>query len=88
LTQLGARVEPLPFPDHHAFTASDITMIAQRSDGFDYVVCTLKDAVKLRPVWPAGSAPLWYVSQAVSVERGEATIDELLMRLRGRIPVN
>ncbi len=87
LTCLGANVEPLAFRDHHAFTASDIAMISARSSGFDYVVCTLKDAVKLRPVWPAGSAPLWYVSQTVTAERGAAIIDELLMRLRGRIPV-
>lgn len=87
LAHLGAQVEPLAFSDHHSFTANDIAIISERSSRFDYLVCTLKDAVKLRPVWPAGSAPLWYVSQAVTAERGEATIDELLMRLRGRIPV-
>lgn len=84
----GISVTCMPFPDHHAFSADDVAAIIARSEGQEVVICTLKDAVKLGPVWPAGSTPLWYVSLAVRVERGGAVIDDLLMRLQGRIAVN
>lgn len=80
----GASVIPVRFPDHHAFTADDAARIAALARSADYVVCTLKDAVKLAPLWPATAAPLWYVSLSVEVERGEAAIDEMLRRLPGR----
>ena len=47
--------------------------IAERRAGLtpsDLVICTLKDAVKLAPLWPRLAPPLWYVSQHVMVERG------------------
>ena len=88
LRLLEANVLPMPYPDHHAYTAGDIAAITRKSAACDYVVCTLKDAVKLGPVWPASNTPLWYVSLAVQVESGESAIDALLMRLRGRIGVN
>jgi tetraacyldisaccharide 4'-kinase len=44
-------------------------------------VCTLKDAVKLGPLWPRNAPPLWYLSQAVVVERGAAPLHEALRRL-------
>lgn len=84
----GAIVRPVEFPDHHAFTAVDVARILDLATGCDYIICTLKDAVKLEHLWPAGSAPLWYVSLAVHIESGEAEIDELLMRLKGRIDVD
>ncbi len=88
----GALVDSMTYPDHHRFTAGDVAELTARSVGRDLVVCTLKDAVKLGPMWPAGSIPLWYVSLAVRVESGEAAIDalmmRLMMRLRGRIAVN
>ena len=88
LESLNAIVRPMAYPDHHAYTASDIAEITRKSAECDFVVCTLKDAVKLGPVWPASNTPLWYVSLAVQVESGEAAIDALLMRLKGRIGVN
>ncbi|MEO8575542.1 MAG: tetraacyldisaccharide 4'-kinase [Gemmatimonadales bacterium] len=87
LNSLGATLTPMAYPDHHDFTAAEIGEISRKSADFDYVVCTLKDAVKLGPVWPASNPPLWYVSLAVLVESGEAEIDDLLMRLKGRIAV-
>ena len=45
---------------------------------------TLKDAVKLAPLWPATEAPLWYVSLSVEVASGGPAIDEMLRRLPGR----
>ena len=81
LSGLGAIVTPRSFPDHHAFSREDIDAAIQTDDPVDYIVCTLKDAVKLAPLWPAGAKPLWYVSLAVRVERGDSVIDALLMRL-------
>jgi tetraacyldisaccharide 4'-kinase len=80
----GASVIPVRFPDHHGFTQSDATRAAALARASDYVVCTLKDAVKLAPLWPATAAPLWYVSQAVEVEVGEQILDGMLRRLPGR----
>lgn len=80
----GASVVPLRFPDHHAFTGRDVRRAAALARGIDTVVCTLKDAVKLAPIWPAGEVPLWYVSLSVEVDSGEAVLDAMLRRLPGR----
>ena len=69
------------FPDHHAFTDREIAELARRGRESEYVVCTLKDAVKLGPRWPADASPLWYVSLAVRIERGAESIRDLLSRL-------
>lgn len=81
LEGLGAQVTVAGYPDHHAFTAADAAELAERGAGHEWVVCTLKDAVKLAPLWPREAAPLWYLSQAVEVERGAALIREALRRL-------
>jgi tetraacyldisaccharide 4'-kinase len=81
LREHTARVTPVAFPDHHAFTDAEIAELARRGSDADYVVCTLKDAVKLGARWPAGARPLWYVSLAVRIERGAESIHELLSRL-------
>jgi tetraacyldisaccharide 4'-kinase len=94
LRALGAIVEEQLFRDHHAFSDQEIADIASKSARFDYVVCTLKDAVKLGPRWPRppGSLerPLWYVSQQVMVERGvgglEHVLDELVRTRSGSSP--
>jgi tetraacyldisaccharide 4'-kinase len=78
LEQIGARVLPSVYPDHHNFTAEETAHIASERDGIDSFVCTLKDAVKLGPQWPRLAPPLWYVSQHVMVERGVGGIERLL----------
>jgi len=83
LELLGAKVTARPFADHHTFTRAEIADLAEAASGFDYVACTLKDAVKLRPMWPAGGPPLWYVSLSVEVLSGASTLDEMLARLAG-----
>jgi tetraacyldisaccharide 4'-kinase len=78
--QLGSRgavVTSAPFRDHHEFSIADAEMLAEKGKRYDRVVCTLKDAVKLGPLWP-GPSPLWYVSQRVVVERGEDAMDGVL----------
>lgn len=81
LQALGAEVQSAAFADHHPFSAQDGARLAAQAASVDRVVCTLKDAVKLASLWPRGAAPLWYLSQAVEVERGGALIRDALRRL-------
>jgi len=81
LEEQQASVIPRPFPDHHAFTDQDIRELVETGKSVDYVVCTLKDSVKLGVSWPADASPLWYVSLAVHIERGAQSIDGLLAAL-------
>ena len=86
LIAAGAKVDPAAFRDHHRFTSVDANALGERAKRYDRVVCTLKDAVKLGPLWP-GPSPLWYVSQRVVVERGEDAVERVLettLRARSR----
>ncbi|HEX2781559.1 MAG TPA: tetraacyldisaccharide 4'-kinase [Gemmatimonadaceae bacterium] len=79
LEQAGAaRVTPSVFPDHYEFTDGDARRLALEAPDADIVVCTLKDAVKLAPHWPAEASRLWYVSQHVVVEQGSDLLDTVL----------
>ncbi len=78
LRNAGAVVEESPFRDHHAFDARDVVELVRRGRAHDMVVCTLKDAVKLAPLWPREGPGLWYVSQGVEVEYGAAALDASL----------
>ncbi len=85
----GARVRASVFLDHHAFTDADIARVAGSLGDAEWVVCTLKDAVKLAPRWPRLAPPLWYVSQRVMVERGVGGLEKILdalVRLRSKAP--
>jgi tetraacyldisaccharide 4'-kinase len=89
LERRGARVESTILPDHHAFTRDDVERIASARREGEWVVCTLKDAVKLAPHWPRLAPPLWYVSQHVMVERGVGGIERVLddlVRSRSKTP--
>jgi tetraacyldisaccharide 4'-kinase len=74
----GARVDGVPFPDHHRYTTADIAAIRHRAPPGVIVVCTLKDAVKLRDLWPRAGDPIWYVSQRVEFERGVESVHAAL----------
>jgi len=79
LEQAGAIVTPFAFADHHDFSPADVmSILAAIPDRVGIVVCTLKDAVKLVPIWPATAPPLWYVSQALEVESGGDALENLL----------
>lgn len=87
LEAIGGRVDAAAFGDHHAYGEADVERLAERSARAEIVVCTLKDAVKLGPLWPREAPPLWYVSQRLDLERGAAAMDALLSRvLRARPP--
>ena len=53
-------------------------MLARAAEQAAFVVCTLKDAVKLAPLWPRGGPSLWYLTQQVILERGRAEMERLL----------
>ncbi len=78
LESLGASVTPIALRDHHEFTDADVARIVGEAGASGRVVCTLKDAVKLRNRWPRVGPTLWYVSQRVIVERGVGGIERLL----------
>lgn len=69
------------YPDHHDFAADDLAGIVARADPSVEVLCTLKDAVKLVPLWPRAGAALWYVSQTVVVEQGAEILDQAIARV-------
>ena len=81
LDRLGASVVSRTWPDHHAFSDADVSELVRAAAEADLVLCTLKDAVKLAPRWPRAGPGLWYVSQAVTFERGESQLQDLLDRL-------
>ena len=74
----GAQVDLIGYRDHHEFGALDIERIVAAASGSTRVICTLKDAVKLREQWPRAAPTLWYVSQRLIVERGVGGIEQLL----------
>ncbi|MBA4071742.1 MAG: tetraacyldisaccharide 4'-kinase [Gemmatimonas sp.] len=81
LATAGAEVQAASFGDHHAFTVRDVQDLVARAAQVDRVMCTLKDAVKLGPQWPAHAPPLWYLSQLVVIETGTASVEAVLDRL-------
>jgi len=81
LTAAGAVITHRRFSDHHSFSVGEAEAIARWAEQSDGVICTLKDAVKLGPIWPRVAPPLWYVSQQVVVERGASALDRALARV-------
>lgn len=77
----GAHVEMRVFPDHHVYDISDIERLRRDGSGFDHIVCTLKDAVKLGPRWPREGPPLWYVSLRCRIEVGVTEVSAMLDRV-------
>lgn len=78
LEELGAVVRLRAFRDHYPFSGDDAALLAREGEGADLVVCTLKDAVKLAPVWPRSGPGLWYLSQQVILERGRPALERLI----------
>ncbi len=81
LRQAGADAAPMAYPDHHRYTAIDVDRVVARARSRDVCVCTLKDAVKLRSLWPRRGPALWYVSQRFEVEEGLDRVGALLQRV-------
>ncbi|MBC7287578.1 MAG: tetraacyldisaccharide 4'-kinase [Armatimonadetes bacterium] len=74
-------VEILAFPDHHWYTAADVSRLKKwaRGLGVDAVVCTAKDAVRL-PVamWQENDLPLLVAEARTEVLWGHEAIEEVL----------
>jgi tetraacyldisaccharide 4'-kinase len=85
LRENGAHVELRGFPDHHVYDLPDIERLARDARAFDYMVCTLKDAVKLGARWPREAPPLWYVSLRCRIEVGVAEVAAMLDRVPWRV---
>jgi len=81
LKAAGAQVTLHAFADHHRFTDDDVAAVQRGAAGASMVVCTLKDAVKLGPLWPRAALSLWYVSQQFALESGQGTVDSLIALL-------
>lgn len=85
LQSAGAVVQnTLLYPDHHDFTPEDATAITQAAAEVELVVCSLKDAVKLAPLWPRADAKVWYVTQTVMFDSGEEHVRRLVDRVLDR----
>jgi tetraacyldisaccharide 4'-kinase len=78
LEERGALVRACSLADHHPFSPETAARLATARRPGELAVCTLKDAVKLATVWPRDAAPLWYVSQRLTVEHGDEAIGSLL----------
>ena len=78
LRQAGAIVRLRAFADHHPFSEGDAAALARDLEAGEIALCTLKDAVKLLPLWPREAAAIGYVSQAVIVEENGEAIDAIL----------
>jgi tetraacyldisaccharide 4'-kinase len=78
LEATGAKVVASTYRDHHRFMPAEVAVFVSAIPPSGMAICTLKDAVKLAPLWPRDGPDLWYVSQRVTVERGVGGIDRLV----------
>lgn len=84
----GAAVQLEAYQDHHAFDSGDIERLVRASRAADYVVVTEKDAVKLRPRWPAdGREPLVAVLEVRWEHNGEV-VERALAAVPARAAVS
>ena len=76
----GANVrDVLTFPDHHAYTTSDVHRI-DVVRGTRPVVTTAKDWVKLRTLFPPGD--VWVLTQDVVIDEGVEQLDAALAQVQ------
>jgi tetraacyldisaccharide 4'-kinase len=78
LAQAGIAARLAAFADHHDFTEAEVARLARDGQGGPAVLCTLKDHVKLAPLWPRGAVPLLYVTQRAALESGHGAVDAAL----------
>lgn len=82
LRRAGADVSRhFKYPDHHRFSLADVRKLVRVTEPGEMVVCTLKDAVKLGPLWPRFAPPLWYLSQRIVVASGAELLDRECLRV-------
>lgn len=76
LRAMGAVTELIAYPDHHPFSAADVASLLN-AGGPRTLIVTHKEAVKLRPLMPAG-APVLVLHQEVRIEQGREQIEQAL----------
>lgn len=81
-----ASVQLVAYQDHHPYDEADLTRLVQATASADYVVVTEKDAVKLRPRWPADVREPLVAVLGVRWEREGAAIERLLAGLLPNAP--
>ena len=81
LRDAGATVESAAFTDHRAYADTDVKQLLRRAESAEFVVCTLKDAVKLQRLWPRSGPTLWYVSQRVVLGEGHELVEQAVHRV-------
>jgi tetraacyldisaccharide 4'-kinase len=73
-------VDEVAFPDHHAYTTSDVSRVSARAErvGVPVLVTTEKDAVKLRSLPPL-SMPVWAMRLDMHILEGEERLKQLIL---------
>ena len=73
-------VDEVVFPDHHAYTTSDIHRVRARAErvGVPVLVTTEKDAVKLQAL-PRLTMPVWAVRLKTEIIEGEERLRQLIL---------
>jgi len=84
LASLGALVRAMPHPNHHRYSARDLSRLVSVAMGADYVVMTAKDAVKLRRLWPPPSPTALVAHLEPKWEQGERLITSRITDLLTR----
>jgi tetraacyldisaccharide-1-P 4'-kinase len=74
-------VQLVAYQDHHPYSDADVAILLNAATATDYVVVTEKDAVKLRPRWPADAREPLVATLGVQWERGQRAIEALLTPL-------
>ena len=84
----GAAVQLEAYQDHHAFGPHDLAHLVRASREWDYVVVTEKDAVKLRPRWPADVREPLVAVLEVQWERNGDVVERALAAVPARAAVS
>lgn len=86
LREQAGTVQLVAYQDHHAYDDADVATLLSAGAGADYVVVTEKDAVKLRPRWPADAREPLVAALGVRWERGREAVAGLLSSRMSRPP--
>jgi tetraacyldisaccharide 4'-kinase len=73
-------VDEVVFPDHHAYTTSDLNRVRARAErvGVPVLVTTEKDAVKLQTL-ASPSMPIWAMQLETEILEGEDRLKQLIL---------